>query len=242
MYPNTRHRRAVSVFVLGLILISLSGLMVLLFSQLMWNNELTVFDLEVSTDTLLVGQSDEWKLILVNRQNPIPADYKVNLIHLQDGQAVDTRIYPALQQMFDAADAEGILLCINSSYRTAEEQQAILDEKIAAYKADGNNDEEARNLAEQWVALPGTSEHQLGMAVDLSTPNSWIQDADSLWTWLIENSYKYGFIQRYPADKSAITGIANEPWHYRYVGQEAAKGIHELGICLEEYLAATETA
>ncbi|MCB6367700.1 M15 family metallopeptidase, partial [Intestinibacillus massiliensis] len=91
-----------------------------------------------------------------------------------------------------------------------------------------------------WVAVPGTSEHQLGLAVDLvSLSNQNLnhsQENTALQKWLMKNSWKYGFILRYPSDKSSITGIGYEPWHYRYVGKKAAKAIYEQGVCLEEYL------
>lgn len=94
---------------------------------------------------------------------------------------------------------------------------------------------ELQALAEKWVALPGTSEHQLGMAVDINPARDQAK-ADQLYEWLNHNSYKYGFILRYPADKTEITGTIYEPWHYRYVGKEAAAEIYARGLCLEEYL------
>ena len=94
--------------------------------------------------------------------------------------------------------------------------------------------------AGKWVAVPGTSEHQTGLALDIISSSYQVLDRDQENTaeqrWLMENSYKYGFILRYPSDKSEITGINYEPWHYRYVGKEAAKEIYEKGLCLEEYL------
>ncbi len=181
-------------------------------------------------------ENDDWRLILVNKWNPLPADYTFMLEELSGGHAVDTRIYPELQQMFDDARAAGVMPHISSSYRTAEEQQEIMDEKYAEYQAEGYSDEEAKKAAEEWVAPPGTSEHQLGLAVDITTADWETQDANIVWEWLNANCYKYGFIRRYPEDKTEITGVINEPWHYRYVGKEAAKEIWERGICLEEYL------
>lgn len=87
----------------------------------------------------------------------------------------------------------------------------------------------------QWVAIPGTSEHQIGIAVDINADKT-INSSDAVYTWLAENAHKYGFIKRYPSDKTDITGVINEPWHYRYVGKEAAKEIYSQGICLEEYI------
>ena len=93
----------------------------------------------------------------------------------------------------------------------------------------------AEETAMEWVALPGTSEHQLGLAVDINADTSKCS-RDDVYNWLLENSYKYGFIQRYPSGKTSITGVANEPWHYRYVGKKAAEEIHQSGMCLEEYV------
>lgn len=179
---------------------------------------------------------ESWKLILVNRWNPIPEDYEITFTELQNDHRVDSRIYLELQQMFDDARAQGILPMISSSYRTAEMQQELMEEQVAEYQAEGYGYEEAKELAEQWVAVPGTSEHQIGIAVDITTADWQQQDASIVWNWLNENSYKYGFILRYPEDKAHITGVMAEPWHYRYVGKEAAQEIYEMGVCLEEYL------
>lgn len=190
-----------------------------------------------SDNTITPEDEEDWNLILVNRWNPIPENYEVALTQLQNGHAVDSRIYPELQQMFDDARAQGIMPTITSSYRTTQEQQQIMDEKISDYQAEGYSYSEAKELAEKWVAIPGTSEHQIGIAVDISTADAGRQDASIVWQWLNENSYQYGFILRYPEDKTDITGTIYEPWHYRYVGKEAAKEIYEQGVCLEEYLA-----
>ena len=95
---------------------------------------------------------------------------------------------------------------------------------------------EAENIAKTWVAYPGTSEHQIGLAVDITSEDKIKQSPEVVWEWLKENSYKYGFILRYTEEKMELTGISPEPWHYRYVGKKAAKEIYEQGVCLEEYL------
>ena len=179
--------------------------------------------------------SDEWYLILVNYKNPIPENYVPELIVLDNGRSVDSRIYPALQQMFDDMRAEGIYPVVGEGYRTAAEQQHMMDEKVEAYINDGFPRKRAEALAENEVAAVGKSEHQLGLAVDINADKS-LSDNEDVYNWLARNAYKYGFILRYPFDKTAITGIDFEPWHYRYVGEEAAKEIYERGICLEEYL------
>ncbi len=178
--------------------------------------------------------SEEWNLIVVNRWNELPEDYSVELTELSNGQKVDSRIYPYLQEMFDAARAEGVYPVVREGYRTAEEQQEILDDKIQTYINQGYSRSRAERTAKEWVALPGTSEHQLGIAVDINADKSKCSNED-VYTWLAENAYKYGFILRYPPGKQEITGTSYEPWHYRYVGVEVAQEIYERGICLEEY-------
>jgi len=179
--------------------------------------------------------SEEWNLIIVNRWNELPEDYSVELTELSNGQKVDSRIYPYLQEMFDAARAEGVYPVVREGYRTEEEQQEILDDKIQTYINQGYSQSRAERTAKEWVALPGTSEHQLGIAVDINADKSKCSN-EEVYTWLAENAYKYGFILRYPMGKQEITGTSYEPWHYRYVGVEAARKIYEQQICLEEYM------
>ena len=142
--------------------------------------------------------------------------------------------------MFNDARAQGYGLFVREGYRTQEEQQQLLEEKIEAYENEGKSKSEAKKLAEQWVAIPGTSEHQLGIAVDINA-DATKSSSDDVYSRLAENAYKYGFIKRYPSDKTDITGVINEPWHYRYVGKEAALEIYSSGICLEEYIDTLES-
>ena len=183
----------------------------------------------------MASEDHGWNLILVNRENYIPADYEVQLTELSNGKKVDSRIYPELQEMFNAARAQGYGLFVREGYRTQEEQQQLMDEKIEAYENEGKSKPEAKKLAEQWVAIPGTSEHQLGIAVDINADTS-KSSRDDVYKWLEENAHRYGFIKRYPSNKTDITGVINEPWHYRYVGKEVASEIYSQGICLEEYI------
>ncbi|MGN0476107.1 MAG: D-alanyl-D-alanine carboxypeptidase family protein [Ruminococcus sp.] len=178
--------------------------------------------------------SEEWNLIVVNAWNELPEDYSVELTELSNGQKVDSRIYPYLQEMFDAAREEGVYPVVREGYRTAEEQQEILEDRIQTYINQGYSRSRAERTAKEWVALPGTSEHQLGIAVDINADKSMCSN-EEVYAWLAENAYKYGFILRYPPGKQEITGTSYEPWHYRYVGVEVAREIYEQGICLEEY-------
>ena len=171
-----------------------------------------------------------WNLTLVNRWHPLPGNYNLHLVEVPGGEKVDERIYEPLMAMLEAAEREGLGPFVASGYRTQEKQQSLYDEKIQEYRAQGYPAEEAVRQAQKWVAVPGTSEHQLGIAVDINGA-VW-----EVYTWLQANSYKYGFIFRYPGEKTDLTGTAEEVWHYRYVGVEAATQIYERGLCLEEYL------
>lgn len=186
-------------------------------------------------NTHTIASSAEWNLVIVNRWNEMPEDYDVELMELSNGQKIDKRIYPYLQEMFDAARAEGIYPIVREGYRTAKEQQATFDEKVQAYINEGYSRSKAEKAAKEWVALPGTSEHQLGLAVDINADKSKC-DNNEVYAWLAENAHEYGFILRYPQGKTEITGTGYEPWHYRYVGVEAAQEIYANKMCLEEYL------
>ena len=177
-----------------------------------------------------------WELILVNSRYTVPQDYAPNLLTLSNGEQVDERIYPALQAMFDDAREEGVYPYVTAGYRTHEEQQRLMDERISYFIGEGYSEREAARQAESWVARPGHSEHELGIAVDINADSDEHSSQD-VYAWLAENAYKYGFICRYPEKKSEITGISNEPWHYRYVGKSAAQEMFFADICLEEYLA-----
>ena len=183
----------------------------------------------------IADESRSWNLILINSENRIPKNYEVELVTLSNGKQVDSRIYPDLQTMFDDARASGLQLFVRERYRTNDEQQKLLDDKIASFRNEGYSQSKAENLAREWVAVPGTSEHEIGIAVDINADTA-LSSKDEVYRWLQNNLYKYGFIWIYPEGKSDITGISNEPWHYRYVGKEAAKEMYERGLCLEEYL------
>ena len=184
-------------------------------------------------NTQTANDDTDWNLVLVNYENAIPENYEPKLVEVPGGEKVDERIYDPLMEMLEAAK-EGNwdqLPMVVSGYRTQETQQQYFDDKVAEYRKEGNSQSEAEELAKQWVSVPGYSEHQIGLAVDINGATY------DLYFWLQENSYKYGFIFRYPGDKTDSTGVAEEVWHYRYVGVEAATEMYEKGLCLEEYLA-----
>lgn len=180
--------------------------------------------------------SSDWRLLLVNSTHPLADDYSVDLTELRNGQSVDTRILSDLQEMFDAAKSEDIYPIVSDAYRTREDQQTLMDDVIQNYEDEGYSSEEASSKAEQVIAKPGTSEHETGLAIDIAGDDDYDQDTDSVLEWMNSNAYKYGFILRYPSGKESVTGAEAENDHYRYVGKEAAKVIHDQGICLEEYL------
>ncbi len=186
------------------------------------------------------GKISEGILTLVNADHPMPSDWEYELVELRNGQNIDSRAYEDLQQMMDDARAEGLDPYICSSWRSHETQEQLFEEEIADYVEKGYSESEARVQAAEWVAVPGTSEHELGLALDIvSEENQRLEEAQEdtpTQQWLMAHCYEYGFILRYPKDKEDITGISYEPWHYRYVGREDAAAIRDLGVCLEEYL------
>ena len=184
-----------------------------------------------------IAEQIPWNLTLVNSTHAVPEDWVVpEFTELRNGQKVDSRIYPELQAMFDAARAAGRTPLVISSYRTYDDQKNMLVKKYRKFKEQGYSHEDAQIEALKWPAYPGYSEHQLGLAIDVGTSNSEKCSKDRVWSWLKEHCAEYGFIWRYSEEKSAITGIANEPWHFRYVGVEAATYIMENNLCLEEYM------
>ena len=161
---------------------------------------------------------DEWYMLLVNKENPVTADFTVNTKAVDaEGHTVDERIYDDLTAMLSAAKEAGYDLRISTAYRSYNRQQQLYD-------------------AGATTAAPGTSEHNSGLGVDILTVNGEFEGSAAE-AWLLEHAEEYGFILRYPKDKEAVTGFAYEPWHFRYVGKEQAKLINDSGLCLEEYLA-----
>lgn len=181
-----------------------------------------------------------WNLVLVNGSHPMKEGYVPELTEIQPGCSVDTRIANAARKMLADADKAGLHVQICSAYRSVERQKQVFGESMKDRVKDGMSYWDAYEETALNVALPGTSEHALGLALDLIS-NQYTeldekQEKTAEAKWLAENCYKYGFILRYPSDKTNITGIIYEPWHYRYVGKEHAAKIQELGVTLEEYI------
>lgn len=183
---------------------------------------------------------DDWKLVLANDSNPLPDGFTVETKDIPNNGSVDQRIYDSLMEFLSDGKKAGMQLLVCSSYRSIDRQKELFQQEIEENKAKGLSDEEAYAAAKKAVAIPGTSEHNLGLAVDICSLDHQVLD-DALGEtpeglWMRENASNYGFILRYPKDKQDITGIIYEPWHFRYVGEEHAKKMEELNMCLEEYL------
>ena len=185
-------------------------------------------------------EKEEYYLLLANAENPLPQDWSIQTEEVQNGYEMDKRAAPAMREMIQAAKEDGVELMLCSAYRSIEKQQQLFDRSQQAYMAQGMSEEEAYAKTATETAIPGTSEHQTGLAADIVTPTYQMLDAGFADTpagqWLSEHAAEYGFVLRYPQDKQEVTGIIYESWHYRFVGKTHAKLMKESGLCLEEYL------
>ncbi|WP_322170839.1 M15 family metallopeptidase [Acutalibacter caecimuris] len=174
-------------------------------------------------------------LVLVNNEVPLPDGWQVTPNFIGE-ETVDMRIYNDLNNMFLAAQEDGITLWVASGYRSVEDQERILDREIKAHmRDDGMTEEEAREYSLRTINPPGYSEHHTGFVVDLNDVSDDFEETEA-YRWLCEHAAEYGFVQRYRSDKVEYTGIDNESWHYRYVGPENAQQMQQLDMCLEEYV------
>lgn len=200
---------------------------------------------EIGTDTRAEAganvsfSKDDWRLILVNKQHSIPDDYEFKLGTITGYLQCDERIIDDLRAMLQAAKEDHINLTISSPYRTQERQENNFNDRIALYMRKGMSYMEAYQRTSRVITIPDNSEHQIGLALDIlcdsyKEMNAGFADTEA-GKWLAANSYKYGFILRYPEGKEYYTGIDYEPWHFRYVGVDAATVITEKGITLEEF-------
>ncbi len=180
------------------------------------------------------------KVILVNPWHFVPADYTPDLVSAEDGYIVDRSCRDALIRMLQDCRKAGYDARITSAYRRQQTQIDLYNNKVNYFLDLGYDPATARAEAAKIIAVPGTSEHQLGLSVDLVDNSYWVLDEQQEKTpaqkWLMEHCWEYGFILRYPNDKTSVTGIIYEPWHYRYVGVEVAMELKSSGLCLEEYL------
>ena len=187
---------------------------------------------ESTIDTTTVSSIQK----ITNKNHPIdsdyvPADLTIVNVNSNGTQYLRSEAASALVNMFEAARRDNINLYLVSGYRSYAQQLELYNTYV---RTDG------KALADQYDAIPGACEHQLGLAVDLSDDNRDHDIDDSFETtaayqWLLKHSYEYGFILRFPRGKEAITGIAYNPWSFRYIGIEVAKKVYDSGLTLEEF-------
>ena len=200
---------------------------------------------EEPEETLPAGNLSDWNLILLNpeAENKIDEDLPLSF-ETFDGQKIDERIAESYRQMVADAEADGVHLFLRSGYRPVSLQKTYYESNIQKYMQQGMTREEAEEKTREYYTEPGHSEHHSGLALDILT-EEYQRDVYTLddrfaqtdgYAWLVEHCTDYGFILRYPEDKTEITQINYEPWHYRYVGKEHAAYMKEHGLCLEEYI------
>ena len=204
------------------------------------SKEVAVSEISETEETQKLFSKDDWKLLLINKQHTIPEDYEFTLGIIKGSMRCDERIIEPLTQMFAAAKEDNVNLIVCSPYRDMARQEYLFERKVKNYIKTGMSYMEAYKMASITVTVPGASEHQVGLAVDIFSDTYTSLDEGFADTqagmWLKEHSWEYGFILRYPLGKEEITGIQYEPWHFRYVGVDAAKVITEEKITLEEFV------
>ena len=195
----------------------------------------------VQMDSYQGGGQPDWKLLLVNDWNPLPSGYDndVSFTTVSGGKQMDSRITDVVEQMLK--DASAYDLAVVSAYRPQSEQNTLYWRKVKQYTDKGYSDLEAQKVGGTIVKRPGFSEHNCGLAMDVGGSGDYTLEQTfantAAYTWLMDHCADYGFILRFPEGKEDITGVIYEPWHYRYVGVEAARYIMDNDLCLEEYLA-----
>lgn len=186
-----------------------------------------------------VFRPDDWKLILVNKQHPIPDGYEVPLGDINREMQCDRRILSPLQDLLRASRADGVRIYVASPYRSDEKQNRLFHAQVSRNMREGMSYAKAYTTASQAVTIPGSSEHQIGLSIDfISDDYSRLDEgfaATDAGKWLAAHCHEYGFILRYPKGREHITAIEFEPWHFRYVGREAAGIIMKEGLTLEEF-------
>ncbi len=194
---------------------------------------------DIKEEAQAIYNANKNLLILVNEENPLNLGYTFTHHTLNCGLDVDERIYNDMLSMLTDLNNVDLHYTIVSAYRSREEQETLVNTRASELISQGMSEDEAFNETYKTVQKPGTSEHETGLCFDIVSEGTAILD-DSVATeetliWLTENCYKYGFVLRYPKGKESITGISYEPWHFRYVGKQAAQFMHENNLTLEEF-------
>ena len=183
--------------------------------------------------------SENWSLTLINRSHPLAKSYSPSLAPVIEGSSVtaDSRVAEAYQKMYNDALAQNVILTPYAGYCSYSRQQTNYDNKVQAFMLQNMTKEEAEANAQKRIEPAGCSENGAGLSVDISSASAGFASTNE-YKWLTENAHNYGFILRYPEDKTDITGMIYQPWHWRYVGIDAAKEMKQTNKCLEEYLGA----
>ena len=184
-----------------------------------------------------ITDAEKWNLAIINTKHPLPDSYAPTLSNAINGSNIqlDSRVSERYAEMYAAAKLSGCVLTPYSGYHSYALQETNYNRKVNFYVNQGISAEEANQKASAQVLPAGCSEHNAGLAMDIVSASSDFINTKE-YKWLCENAHNYGFILRYPEDKTAITGMNFEPWHWRYVGTQAAKEMKEKNQCLEEYL------
>ena len=183
-----------------------------------------------------VLNSENWATTLISKKYPLGKAYSPTLAPVIDGSSVtaDTRVADAYKLMYADALKEGLVLTPYSAYCSYSRQQTNYENKVQAFVLQGMTEDEARANAEKRIEPAGCSENGAGLSVDIVSASAGFSSTDE-YKWLVNNAHKYGFVLRYPEDKTDITGIIYQPWHWRYVGIEVANEMKSNNLCLEEY-------
>ena len=177
---------------------------------------------------------DSWEFILANEYNSI-GEYAPQNPTMLEGQQLDERIIEAMKAMVQDTRDQNLSVFLSSGYRSYSDQRYLYNKKKAEYPPDG------KDSNGRWIVLPpGTSEHQTGLCCDITyayvNPKDTSLAETPMFQYMSAHCHEFGFIVRYPEDKQEVTGVMYEPWHFRYVGVEAATYIMEHGLCLEEFV------
>ncbi len=185
---------------------------------------------------IITIDEEKWYLTLVNSSYRIPDDYEPDLVYVcGSGERLDRKVAEHYEEMYNAAKKDGVDLAPCSGYRSYELQERNYNNKVSFYESQGYSNKDAKVKAATIIMPPGSSEHNLGYAMDIVCVDEWFEDTQEF-KWLTEHAADYGFIMRYPKDKQDITKVIYEPWHWRYVGVELAKELKSSGLVLEEYM------
>lgn len=189
----------------------------------------------IDNPTIITIDEEKWHLTLVNSSYRIPDSYEPDLVYVcGSGERLDRKVAEHYEAMYAAAKEDGVNLTPCSGYRSYELQERNYNNKVSFFESQGYSHKDAKVKAATIIMPPGSSEHNLGYAMDIVCVDEWFEDTAEF-KWLTENAADYGFIMRYPKDKQDITKVIYEPWHWRYVGVDLAKELKSSGLVMEEY-------